>query len=165
MIVEARGSADQNVGEVWTPRTLKEVGLRDGGQRLRVLEISRHPEARGIHHPHRDTLVVKGADLLATAKTFECCGIAHPDTKQIRRVGDGNVLLPEQDWRVSVVSLMPRPAAPMLALATSIADEVWLTGDKGTFLAFDAAIGTVLLKMTRGNPISGIVISMLDGIQ
>ena len=56
--------------------------------------------------------------------------------------------------------------APMLASAMPAAGEVLLTGDtKGTFLAFDAATGTILLKMTRGNPSSSMVISMLDGIQ
>ena len=53
----------------------------------------------------------------------------------------------------------------MVASATPIAGEVLLTGDtKGTLLPFDAATGTVLLKMTRGDPLGGLVISVLDGI-
>jgi hypothetical protein len=35
---------------------------------------------------------------------------------------------------------------------------------KGTFLAVEAATGDVLLKMTRGDPLGGLVISVLDGI-
>jgi hypothetical protein len=53
-----------------------------------------------------------------------------------------------------------------MASTGEAAGEVLPMGDiKSTFLACDAATGTILLRMTRGDPISGIVISMLDGIQ
>src|SRR4029453_11030072 len=53
MMDEARGRADRNVGDVRTPRTLKEAGLHDGGKRFIVLDISRRPAATGIYHSHR----------------------------------------------------------------------------------------------------------------
>jgi hypothetical protein len=85
MMVEARGRADQHVGEVWTPCTLKEVGLRG-------------------------------------------CGIARPDPQQIQSVGDGNALLPEQDWRVTVGSLMHFSASVRYYLLMNVLRRYALAG-------------------------------------
>jgi outer membrane protein assembly factor BamB len=54
---------------------------------------------------------------------------------------------------------------PIVASGTPTAGKVLLAGaTKGTFLAVEAATGAVLLKMTRGDPLGGLVISVLDGI-
>src|SRR5499426_1369102 len=53
------------------PGALKEIGLRDIGQRRIILEIPTHPEAAGMYYPLGDALMVEVEELLAEVKIFE----------------------------------------------------------------------------------------------
>src|SRR5262245_4488730 len=88
------------------PGALKEISLRDIGQRRIILEIPTRPEAAGMYHPLGDALMVEVEELLAEVKVFERRGAACTDPERILVVGDGDPLLSGQDGRVPPCTLV-----------------------------------------------------------
>src|SRR5262249_30260140 len=88
------------------PGALKEIGLRNIGQRRIVLEISTCPEAAGMHHALGDALMVEVEELLAEVKIFERRGAAGTDLERILVVSDGDALLRGQVGRVPTSTLV-----------------------------------------------------------
>src|SRR5262245_42361492 len=88
------------------PGALKEIGLRDIGQRRIILEIPMRPEAAGMYHPLGDALMVEVEELLAEVKIFERRGAACTDPERILVVGDGDPLLSGQDGSVPTCTLV-----------------------------------------------------------
>ncbi len=81
---------------VCSPRALEEVGARDVGERLVVLEEAVRAEAAGVHDALGDAFVVEVEDLLAEVKVLEQRRAAVADAQRVLVVGDRHALLRRQ---------------------------------------------------------------------
>ena len=77
---------------VRSPAPLEQVGARDVGQRLVVLEVPVGAVAAGVHDALGDALVVEVEDLLAEVEVLEQRRPALADPQRVLVVGDRHAL-------------------------------------------------------------------------
>ena len=97
---------------VFSPAALEQVGARDVGERLVVLEVAVGAVAARVDDPLGDALVVEVEDLLAEVEVFQQRRAAGADPQRVLVVGDRDALLRGQYRRIAARRLVGLTALP-----------------------------------------------------